>query len=233
MSTSLARAFYSACSTWGLSLAGVAFLLAGCATPEVKDIVQLGAPHIELLLAPRESFALRVGKAPALPMTDYTSVRVEGAWVVGAHRLVLLQGATKQCRQLQTLVTVTEDTTAAQPASARPLGGCEERFTITWTGEQLTARQIGARDPALWSFRNGTLNGPVPLSTLIGRRGRGATALGAGSSNSGSGPMIDAPDMVPPPPIVPPVSRPVGEDVIPPPVGGGPLPRRIDAPRLF
>ena len=117
MSKSLPWADFTAPLILGLAIFGGASLLTGCATPEVGDHVQLGSSRIALQMTPEKALELRVGDGPVLPLADHVAARIEGAWVVGAHRLVLLRGETPQCRVLQTLVVVKDD-----HANARPLG---------------------------------------------------------------------------------------------------------------
>jgi hypothetical protein len=177
----------------------------------------MSSSPIVLQQAPESgAFSLQIGDSKNIPLPDVKSARIEGAWAIGQHRLVLITTTTKECADTETLLSVTGENTVL-----KPLGKCEEHFTITSGADQLTARQDNARDPAIWTFLHGSLNGPVPLSVLNARRARGASpAAGADRATN---------------PTVPPaVSRPVGDDVVPAPVGAGPLPGGSrQSPRLF
>ena len=191
--------------------------LTSCATPEVKGVIQMSSSRIVLQQAPDDgAYSVQIGESKNIPLPDVKSARIEGAWAIGQHRLVLITTTTKECARAETVLSVTDEN-----AVLKPLGKCEERFTITSGADQLTARQNNARDPAIWTFLHGNLNGPVSLSVLNARRPRGSSPA-AGAERAAD-------------PTVPPaVSRPVGDDVVPAPVGAGPLPRGPQrSPRLF
>jgi len=213
-------------------MAGAA-VLAGCAAPEMRGLVQMPGTRIALQQQPQGGFEVLVGENTHLPLPDHLSPRIEGMWIVGAHRLVLIEGTLKSCAARSYLL-VTKD----NEASIRPLGKCDDRFGFTWSADQLQARQLSVRDPAIWSFRDGKLTGPV-LQSALNRRGRGpaaATATDRPAEATGAEPAPREPEAEPIRDAVtpPPVSKPVGEDVIPSPVGGGPLPQQPQRPpRLF
>lgn len=227
-------------------------LLAGCAMPETKGLIQMPGSRIALRQLPDSAgFEVAVGETTRLPLPGHMSARIEALWSIGATQLVLIDGATRAearpggpavaaCPSRPLLLLAKES-----QASLRPLGKCEERFGYALQGEVLTIRQLYVRDPMIWTFRDGGLSGPATQSSLT-RRGRpGAAPVperaadpAAGEVNGGrdsggtDGRGPEAGDRDPAAP--PPVSRPVGEDVIPPPVGGGPLPQPAPRPaRLF
>jgi len=231
-------------------LAGPA-ILAGCAAPDAKGLIQMPGSRIVLRQLPDTAgFEVTVGEATKLSLPGHLNARIEAMWVSGATQLVLIDGATKAeariggpaCPSRPHLLLAKEN-----QASIRPLGKCDDRFSYAWQGEQLTIRQLNARDPMIWTFRDGSLSGPVTQSSLT-RRGRPGSAPpaqdrppeGGGGEGGGAGRDGATPDVIPreqgmrDPVAPPPVSRPVGEDVIPPPVGGGPLPPPAPRPpRLF
>ncbi len=213
-----------------LSMAG---FLAACATPVLQDGAQLGGARIAIL-TPGDSAAdgaeavIQLGDAKTLPLTGHVTARIEAAWAIGAHRLVLLSGATRTCPRQESLLT-----TRAEAGQWRVLGKCQDRFATSLSGEQWSARQINARDPINWVFRDGVLSGPLAQSALHGRRNR-ATAVERPAESERPADPAREPSSMPDPVSTPPVSRPVGDDVVPAPVGAGPLPRPAAAPpRLF
>jgi hypothetical protein len=224
-------------------MAGPAMLV-GCAMPDTKGLIQMPGSRIGLQQLPDASgYEVVVGEATRLPMPGQLNARIDAMWTVGGHRLVLIDGAAKgdvsgrPCPSRPHLLVARET-----QASIRALGKCDDRFTFTWAADQWTARQVNARDPMVWNFRDGVLSGPVAQSSLT-RRGRGSlperapeAPAGEMAGRDGAGaasPAVPA-EMGRDPAAPPPESQPVGEDVIPPPVGGGPLPRQSPRPpRLF
>lgn len=203
---------------------GALALLAGCAVPEVKGLVHMPGTRIAVQALPEGGgHEVVVGESLRLALAEHRAARIEGVWAVGAHRLAVIDGATAACPARPYLVVARE-----AEGSLRPLGRCGDKFAFNWSAEQFTARQVNARDPMVWSFRDGVLSGPVAQSVL-NRRGRPAVPERPAEAGEPNGrevtPQRD-------PIAVPPISRPVGEDVIPPPVGGGPLPSR-PPPRVF
>ena len=191
--------------------------LTGCAIPEVKGEIQMRSSRIVLQQAPDDgAYSVQIGDSKNIPLPDVKSAQIEGAWAVGQHQIVLITTTTKECAHTEALLSVTDET-----ALLNPLGKCEERFTITSGADQLTARQNNVRDPAIWTFLHGSLNGPVALSVINARRPRGSSPA-AGVERAAD------------PTMPPAVSRAVGDDVVPTPVGAGPLPRGPRrSPRLF
>lgn len=225
-----------------LVLTAAPALLAGCAMPDSKGLIQMPGSRIALRQLPDATgFEVAVGETTRLPLPGQLDARIDGMWTVGASRLVVIDGpqkgeaAGRPCTSRPLLLVAREN-----QASLRALGKCEDRFAYGWTGDQWTARQLNARDPMVWSFRDGTLSGPVAQSVL-NRRGRNPQApertaeppAAEPAARDGAGPAAPA-EGSRDPVVPPPVSRPVGEDVIPPPVGGGPLPRQSPRPpRIF
>ena len=249
-----ARAIHAASGGIGL-LAGLA--LAGCAMPVVRDNVQLGGSRIAIVQAVDAQgdgaiISLQLGEAKPMPLPFYLAARIEGVFTVGDYRLLLIAGTTKDCPRQESLLIAKGDA-----GQIKPLGKCPDRFVFTATYDQWSAKQINARDPLNWNFRDGKLTGPVLQSALSRPRARLAQPERAPEPERASEPEHPAePERAsdpgrtgdaapapssgqPPEPTVspirpPPVSRPVGDDVVPPPVGAGPLPgRATPAPRVF
>ena len=234
--------------------------LAGCAVPMPvpRDSVQLAGPRIVILQTVDErgdgaAISVQLGDAKPLPLPGYLAARIEGAWTVGAYRVLLIAGTTKDCPRQESLLVAKDDA-----GQVRPLGKCADRFVFTASLDQWSARQANARDPLNWNFRDGKLTGPVLQSAMNRPRARltqperpaeperpseperaaEPARLPEPGRGSDVAPAATATQPVEPPvsPIrPPPVSRPVGDDVVPPPVGAGPLPGRgaTPAPRVF
>jgi len=211
--------------TTSAALAGLAvpMLLAGCSIQEKGDVVSMAPDHLALLRTADAggtptSYAVQAGTSSPLPLPDHVAARITGAWALGTHRLAVITGATKECQYLETLVVI-----EGRKAQLRQLGKCQDRFAFWNTANQWTARQSNTRDPVLWSFLHGNLSGPTLLSATASRSGRPDGASRA--TETGSMPNAISP---------PTVSSPVGDDVVPPPVGAGPLPGRSSpSPRVF
>jgi hypothetical protein len=222
--------------------------LAGCAAPAPRDSVQLGGARIVILQSVDDrgdgaAISVQLGETKRLPLPGYLAARIEQVWTVGAYRLLLIAGTTKDCPRQESLLVTKDDA-----GQLGPLGKCPDRFAFTAVPEQWSARQLNARDPVNWTFKDGKLTGPVLQSAMNRPRPRPAQperppeadrpaepertgdALPAATTPAAT-PAAEAP---PAPIRPPPVSRPVGDDVVPPPVGAGPLPgRATPAPRVF
>jgi hypothetical protein len=228
---------------FALALMAGPAMLAGCAMSDTKGLIQMPGSRIALQQLPNAAgYEVVVGDGTRLPLPAQLDARIEAMWTVGATRLAVIDGPQRGEREGQPCVSRPLLLLAREGhASIRALGRCGDRFSYTWSGEQWSARQTNARDPMLWSFRDGTLYGPVAQSVL-NRRGR---APAAAQERAVEAPAAEpaardgTPQAMPgegmrDPAAPPPVSRPVGEDVIPPPVGGGPLPGPSPRPpRLF
>lgn len=238
------------CVVTPIFLAGI--FLAGCGGVTVKDTVQLSGPRIAVLQSADDhgdnaETAIQIGQAKPLVMQGHVSARIEAAWVIGPHRLLLIASSTKNCPRQETLLVAN-----GESGQLRPLGNCLERFMVTlaneqWTARLITSRPVNLRDPANWVFQNGTLSGAATQQNLGARRGRtqaaerGADADRASEAERPAEAERAAGNEAPPqsapapnPVQTPPISRPVGDDVVPAPVGAGPLPGRPKpSPRLF
>ena len=244
-------------STWFSAARGILVCsalsgaLAGCGGVTVKDVAQLSAPRIAVLQTASLSadnktagteIAIQVGRAMPLPLRGHISARIEAVWVVGNHRLALISGATADCPHQETLLIAQEET-----GQLRPLGKCEDRYAATLAGESWSARLITGRltmprDPTAWIFQNGSISGGA--QPTLGTRRRPSQAERPSEAERGPDaerePHLAAPETsaspqaAPAAPAPPPISRPVGDDVVPPPIGAGPLPGQSrPSPRLF
>lgn len=214
--------------------------LLGCAAPVAKDAVQLSGSRIALLQsadarADGGTVSVQMGVSQpgdtrTIPLAGLVAARIEGAWVVGSYRLLLISGSTRDCPWQTSLLITANDT-----GQLRALGNCNDRFMFTLSGGQWSARQTNVRDPASWVFQDGTLSGPIVASATGGRRGKqGAATSAFEQERTPDSDHPGEPDRAQSPVQPPQVSRPVGDDVVPPPVGAGPLPGRAQpAPRVF
>ena len=111
-----------------------------------------------------------------------------------------------ECPLFYTLVSVSEG-----QASKTRLGACGASYTFELSDNRLIARSGGGRNFATWIFQNGSLAGPfMPPPSLPKHR----VPLRRGEVSY----MLTTP---------PTVSKPVGDEVIPSPVGGGSLPAGV------
>lgn len=179
-------------------------LLAGCATPRTIATFQTQDGTISLQRsADGATYSVTVGPRTSLPLDGYASAQIDSIWNMPRDRLVVITGAGKDCGVRTTLVVAQSDT-----GSLHPIGDCGDSYGFTQDGDTVSIRQIGAQSPKIWTFREGALNGPT---TLVAARPSRAPP-GATPSRAGEG-VSDAT-------LPPAVSAPVGDEVIPSPVGG-------------
>ena len=177
-------------------------LLTACAGPRMVSRFETRSTRIELQELPdSKGFNLQVGEA-SVPLTAYNTVHIDGAWDIQDHSLILIRGSRTECPLSYVLVSAR----ASQTSTTR-LGGCGESYNVELSDGRLIAKSAGDRDQISWIFQNGSLTGPfevrpppkrrTPLRPIAGRYG---------------------------PTTLPAISKPVGDEVIPPTVGGGSLP---------
>ena len=180
-----------------------ATLVAACTTPRTLATFQTQDGTISLQQSiDSGTYSVTVGPRTSLLLDGYTSARIDSIWNMPHDRLVVITGAGKDCGLRYTLVTAQSDT-----GSLRAIGDCGDTYGFTQVGTTVAIRQIGVRDAKTWTFMDGVLSGPTtPAAPRPSRPPAGATL-----SRSAEG-ASDAR-------LPPAVSAPVGDEVIPSPVG--------------
>ena len=183
--------------------------LAACATPRTLATFQTPDGTISLQQSiDGSTYSLTVGPRTSLPLDGYTSAHIDSIWNMARDRLIVITGAGKDCVLRYTLMIAQGDT-----GTLHAIGECGDTYGFTQDGGTVTIRQIGVRNPKIWTFRDGALNGPTtPIAARPSR-----PSPGAPSSRAAEG----ANDATSPPAV----SAPVGDEVIPPPVGSSGPPR--------
>jgi hypothetical protein len=148
------------------------------------------------------AFSVSIGPRTVLPLEAYTTAHVDSIWNLPGERLVVITGAGTDCRMRYTLVIAEHD-----GGSLHTIGECGDSLDFVQEGNTVAIRQVGVRNPKTWTVSNGSLSGPTVQTAVRAPR--------------------PAPDATPPrsaeaasdataPPVV---SAPVGDEVIPAPVG--------------
>jgi hypothetical protein len=194
----------------------VTALMAACARQEPIATLQTKTGTISLLhLRDGGGFVVNVSPHTVLPLSSYTSARIESTWDTASGRLIVIAGAGKNCPERHSLVVVT-----AAAAKIVPMGECGGTYNFLQGGETITIRQSNAREVKLWIFTHGSLHGPTLEHAHTVPSRHVAQARPVDNANS--------------PTMPPPISTPVGDEVIPPPVTGASLSgtEPHDAPHL-
>jgi hypothetical protein len=180
-----------------------AIVLAACATPRSIATFQTADAIISLRQSTLDdSYSVSVGQHPALPLDGYTSAYIDSIWNLSNARLIVIGGASADCKLRYTLVIA-----AGDAASLHSIGDCGDTYSFARYGNALAIRQTGVRDPKLWTFKDGMLDGPtVQIARPSGPRPRATSARGGDNVSDAT--------------ALPAVSAPVGDEVIPSPVGG-------------
>jgi hypothetical protein len=185
----------------------VGVVLAACAAPNTIATFQTQDGTISL----RHSidggiYSVTIGPHTTLPLDGYTAAHIDSIWNLPRERLVLITGAGTDCRLRYALVVAQGDT-----GSLHSVGECGDTYGFMQDGSTITIRQTGVRNPKIWTFKDDLLSGPT---TQIVRPSRPAP------EPTSSRAAEDARDATSPPAV----SAPIGDEVIPSPVGGsGPL----------
>jgi hypothetical protein len=184
---------------------GVFLLLTACGGPNVVATFQAEGNVISIeqvsAAGSHNTYAVRVGSHPVLPLEGYTSVHVDSIWNQSATSLVMLSGATDACPSRYTVVLATKT-----DASAHVIGDCGEIYRLAENDDGLTIRQDDAHAPKIWTLKDGVLDGPIIQQARKVKAAPARTAVHSGEEAAGA--------LAPPP-----VSQPVGDDVIPSPIG--------------
>ena len=202
-------------------IVGCAFLLLGaCSGPHtvaafrtenetiaIEQTVGTGAHNL---------YAVRVGPQTLLPLEGYTSVHIDSIWNQSPTGLVVISGATDSCVLRTTLVLVTKT-----DASTHVIGDCGDVYHLAQNEDGITIRQDDVHAPKIWTLRGGVLDGPIVQQARKPKVVPARTATHPGAEAEGA--------LAPPP-----VSHPVGDDVIPSPIGHpGSASSQHNAPSLF
>lgn len=234
----------------GLTAAG---LLAGCGAARPVGVVDLGATHLVLQrTGGTPALSLRDGEAASAPLPDLTDARITQAWSVRDATLVLIEGSTAACPHASVLALARDGA-----VSVRRIGACNDQFAFGGDGRAVVLRTLHSRRPTIWRYAGGVLDGPLIMTAGPGRGRRAGAARGAGTpvepaaetlqadlpkdrtsadaarqgtgEGAGSSAAGAADEMAGMPPL-PSISRPVGDDVVPRPLGAGPLPAGASPP---
>jgi hypothetical protein len=189
----------------GLAVGCIAALVAGCAAgPRTMATFQTQDGTISLQQSTSGgTYAVSVGPRTSLPLDGYTSAHIDSIWNWPGKRLVVISGAGTDCRSRYTLVIAEGDA-----GSLHAIGECGDTLSFAQDGNTVAIRQIGVRNPKIWTFRDGALNGPF-IQTAA-RPSRPAPEPVSSRAVEGASDATS-------PPVV---SAPVGDEVIPSPVGG-------------
>jgi hypothetical protein len=149
------------------------------------------------------TYSVTLGPRMSLPLDGFTSAHIDSIWNMPRDRLVVITGAGKDCGLRTMLVTA-----QSGAGSLHPIGDCGDSYGFTQDGDVVAIRQTGVRNPKIWTFRDGALNGPT---TLVAARPSKPPPDPASSRATEVTSGVRSP---------PAVSAPVGDEVIPLPVDG-------------
>ena len=183
----------------------IAALVAGCAAgPRSVATFRTQDGTISLQQATNGgAYSVSVSPRTSLPLDGYTSAHIDSIWNWPGKRLVVVSGAGTDCRQRYTLVIAEGDA-----GSLHVIGECGDTLGFAQDGNTVAIRQIGVRNPKIWTFRDGALSGPFTQTAARPSRPPAEPASSRaveGASDATSPPVVSAP---------------VGDEVIPSPVGG-------------
>jgi len=191
--------------------------LGGCATDRTIARFQTGNQTISLEQSSKlAGYSVRIGASDPLPLAGYTTAHIGSIWDLSRTRVAVITGATRGCTLRYTLLVL-----AGDKASLHPIGVCGETYSLTQEGQSLVIREDAPRARKVWTFHDGVLEGPLVLQI---RKEKPPQARAAEE------PTGTASDVLSPPPVSPPV----GDEVIPSPVGGsGSAVSKRNDPSLF
>jgi hypothetical protein len=186
-----------------LVLACIGLMLAACTAPRTIASFQAGDATTSLRQSTADgSYSVSVAPRTSLPLDGYTSAHIDSIWDMSDVRLIVIGGTGKDCPLRYTLVIAASGTT-----SLHSIGDCGDTYSFARYGDTLAIRQIGVREPKLWVFKDGLLDGPtVQIARPSGPRPRTTPAHPGDNASDATS--------------LPAVSAPVGDEVIPSPVGG-------------
>ncbi len=180
-------------------------LISACTAP--MDWVGTRFGNVELVRSQNGGYAVRSGKE-IQTLTGFSNATVVGYWSMDHSSVLAIRAATPGCPEgAYTLVTAKAD----RITEAR-LDTCGAAYRFA----ELRGALIATDDRAerYWVLRDGTLSGPHPeprqVRTAVGHRGWGSAP--GFSVNPDADAQADVAAALKPPPV----SAPVGNDVIPP-----------------
>lgn len=189
----------------GLAVGCIAALVTGCvAGPRTVATFQTQDGTISLQQSTTGgAYSVSVGPRTSLPLDAYTSAHIDSIWNWPGKRLVVISGAGTDCRPRYTLVIAEGDA-----GSLHAIGECGDTLGFAQDGATVAIRQVGVRNPKIWTFRDGALSGP--FTQTAARPSRPAAEPASSRAIEGASDATS-------PPVV---SAPVGDEVIPSPVVG-------------
>jgi len=202
-------------------IVGCAFLLlSACSGTRTVAMFQTGKETISIEQAvgtgSHNLYAVRVGPQTLLPLEGYTSVHIDSIWNQSPTGLVVISGTTDACPLRTTLVLVTKI-----DASTHVIGDCGDVYHLAQNDGGITIRQEDVHATKIWTLKDGVLDGPVVQQARKVMAAPFRTGAHLGEEAAGA--------LAPPP-----VSHPVGDDVIPSPIGHpGSVSSQHNAPPLF
>jgi hypothetical protein len=186
---------------------GFAVMLSACTPVQPVATFQTGGTVVSLVRSKKgDSYFIDVGTSMLLPLEGYTSARVESIWNMSQTTLAIISGGSGDCRLRYTAVVAFRQT-----ARIYSIGDCGGAYNLAQDGDAISIRQTGIHNDRVWILRNGVLEGPI-AQTAPSKRRRNSSPRGVEA----------APQLV-----VPPVSKPVGAEVIPSPAAA-PGPSEIE-----
>jgi hypothetical protein len=204
-----------------LAAAAVASLACGCAASPPYDAVTTHNTRFVIEPGGDHKVQLHVDGKPPQPIPGLTSAQIDVVWSAVKSDFVVLHGASADCPQSTWLATIADGY-----ASLHALGSCHDRLTLTEDGDKLLIRQVPPQGgPIVVAYRDGdSIAHVLPPDATPRRRGVATSRVKPMQDRQPVGEADTLATTDQPSPTVPAVSAPVGEDVLPAPVGAGPLP---------
>ena len=217
-----------------LGVTAIACVASGCATPRVYNVVTPHDSKVTIRRAPDRTVVLEVGDKARVPLPGLKDARIGVVWSAQKSDFLVLHGATDDCPDAAVIATITGGSVSVQR-----IGECQDRLAFTENGDRLLIRQVPAQgNSTVTVYRDGdtgvlTVRTETPPPHRVSAARRGATAEdrpapdGPATEESTTAVLDDEPAAPVP---VPPVSSRVGDNVLPAPVGAGPLPAGAGQP---
>ena len=207
-------------------LAGVAalgLLASGCAGVRSYDLVTAHNAHVALEPAQRDRpVVLRVEGRPPQPLPGLTTAQIDLVWSAPKSDFIVLHGASKDCPRSAWLATIIDG-----EVSLHALGECRDQLALIESGDRLLVKRLQPdANSTITVYHDGSPNATYAMLSKTPARRRGVATGHAGPAQKK--PPADEVDhstvATEALPEVPAVSSRVGDNVVPAPVGAGPLP---------